>query len=118
MLAVREGKLSPLAIKRLPPVLHKPEQTQKDYNTYEQSKVQIQQAFERTERIIGLIAETGAGKTYAAGSYVLNNEAISLNRRFLDSRRDSKAISKAQCAIGRTLAGAEIPMGSGERYAC
>ena len=94
VLAVREGKLSPLAIKRLPPVLHKPEQTQKDYNTYEQSKVQIQQAFERTERIIGLIAETGAGKTYAAGSYVLNNEAISLNAGFWTVEEIAKQFQK------------------------
>ena len=38
----------------------------------------MQRAFKGTARITGLIAETGAGKTYTAGSYVLNGGSISL----------------------------------------
>ena len=82
VLAVREGKLSPLAIKRPSPVLQKPEHTKKVYETLEESAVQIRRAFKGTARIIGLIAETGAGKSYAAGSYVLSGGAISLNAAF------------------------------------
>ena len=82
VLAVREGKLSPLAIKRPSPVLQKPEHTNRVYGTVEESAVQIQRAFKGTARITGLIAETGAGKSYTAGSYVLRGGAISLNAGF------------------------------------
>ena len=84
MLAVREGKLSPLAIKRAYPVLHKleSEDIKKNYKTHEQNTFEIQRVFDRPERIIGLVAETGAGKTYSAASYVLNGSTISLNASF------------------------------------
>ena len=82
VLAVRDGKLSPLAIKRPSPVVHKPEHTEKVYETLEETAVQIQRAFDGTARIAGLIAEKGAGKNYAAESYVLNNSAISLSAKF------------------------------------
>ena len=82
VLAVREGKLSPLGIKRPSPVLQKPEHTHRVYETLEESAVQMQRAFKGTARITGLIAETGAGKSYTAGSYVLNGGSISLNARF------------------------------------
>ena len=79
VLAVREGKLSPLAIKRPSPVLHKIEHTEKVYETLEKTAVQLQRAFDGTTRITGLIAEKGAGKSHAAEYYVLNNNAISLS---------------------------------------
>ena len=77
--AIREGKLSPLAIKRPTPVLHKQEGSNKTYETPENNTSQIQSVFDKTARIIGLIAETGAGKSYAAETYVLNGGVISLN---------------------------------------
>ena len=80
--AVREGKLSPLALKRQSPVLHKPEHVEKVYGTLEENTVQMQSVLNGTERILGLIAERGAGKNYAAGTYVLNGGAISLNASF------------------------------------
>ena len=82
VLAVREGKLSPLAIKRPSPVLQKLEYTEKVYETLERTAVQIQRAFDGTARIAGLLAEKGAGKSYAVESYVLNNNAISLSTGF------------------------------------
>ena len=82
--AIREGKLSPLAIKRPTPVLHKQEHANKTYETPEKNISQIQGVFDKTARITGLIAETGAGKSYAAETYVLNGGVISLNgRRFV-----------------------------------
>ena len=81
ILAVRSG-LSPLAIKRHSPMLHKQVYTNKTYNTLEKNAVQIQRAFEQTARITGLIAETGAGKNYAVESYLLNGGAISLNGKY------------------------------------
>ena len=79
VLAVREGKLSPLAIKRPKPMLQKLEGTQKVYQPPEKSTAQIRSAFEQTSRITGLFAETGAGKRQAIESYVRNGGAVSLS---------------------------------------
>ena len=78
VLSVREGKLSPLAIKRLSPVLRKPEGSGEVYGTLEENAAEIQRVFNRDTRFLGLIAEMGARKSYAAESYVLNGGAISL----------------------------------------
>ena len=82
VLGVREGKLSPLAIKRPTPVLHKPASKNKVYKTLEANASQIQRAFNKTTRVIGLIAETGTGKSHAVESYVRKGGAISLNAGF------------------------------------
>jgi len=82
VLAVREGKLSPLAIKRPSPVLHKPKHTEKVYEPLEKIAVQIQRAFDGTARIAGLLAEKGAGKSHAVESYILNDGSISLSAGF------------------------------------
>ncbi len=79
VVAIREGNLSPLALKRPSPVLQKPEHKEKNCDTFEQNLTQIQRAYDSTARITVLNAETGAGKTYSVGSYVLNGGAISLN---------------------------------------
>ena len=81
VLAVRKGKLSPLGIKRLPPVLRKPESSEKVYGTLEENAAQMQHIFNRNTRVLGLIAETGTGKSYAAESYVLNGDPISLTTK-------------------------------------
>ena len=78
MLAVREGKLSPLAIKRRPTVLHKPEYTKEGYKTPEESIVQAQGVFDGTTRVLRLITETDAGD-HETVSYLLNGGAICLN---------------------------------------
>ena len=77
--AVRNGEFSPLAIKRPSPVLQKPERENKVYGTLEENAAEMQHIFNRDVRILGLIAEPGAGKSYAAESYVLNGGAISLS---------------------------------------
>ena len=79
VIAVRERKLSPLAIKRPSAALHKPEDTNTVYHTLEENALQIQQAFDQTTRITGLIAETGAGKSHAVESYIRIGGRISLN---------------------------------------
>lgn len=82
LIAIREGNLSPLALKRPLPVLKKPEQKKKNYDTFEQNTGRIQRVYDSTARITVLNAERGAGKTFSAGSYVLNGSAISLNASF------------------------------------
>ena len=79
VLAVRNGALSPLGIKRLSPILHKPEHTTKVYETLEKNATHIRNAFDRDARILGLTAETGTGKTDEVESYVHRGGAICLN---------------------------------------
>ena len=72
VLAVREGKLSPLAIKRPAPILHKPEPTKKVSETQEAISTQVQRAFDRGVRVLGLTPQTDSGANYEVAS-LLNN---------------------------------------------
>ena len=78
MLAVREGKLSPLAIKRPPKVLRKSEYTKEGYETPEKSTIQAQSIFDGTARVLRLITETDTGD-HETVSYLHNGGAICLN---------------------------------------
>ncbi len=79
--AVRKAELSPLGIKRPSSVLHKQAGENRVYGTLEENAVHMQQVFNRDVRILGLIAEAGGGKSYAAESYVLNDGIISLSTK-------------------------------------
>ena len=78
MLVVREGKLSPLAIKRPPTVLHKPEYTEESYEAPEKNTVQTQNIFDETARILRLLTETDTGD-HETVSYLRNGGTICLN---------------------------------------
>ena len=82
VLAVRKGKLSPLAIKRSSPVLQKPEATEKVYEALEKNIVQIQSAFDRDTRVVGLIAETGAKNNYEVETHLLKGGAVGFSADF------------------------------------
>ena len=58
VLAVRAGTLSPLALKRPSPVLHKSKPTETMLETPEEMGVQVQRAFDRNVRVLGFTAET------------------------------------------------------------
>ncbi len=80
MLAVKEGKLSPLAVKRPPPVLYrKSETSKKTYQTLEEHATQIRSVFEKQARIIGISAETVPGITSEVEAYLLRGGATCLN---------------------------------------
>ena len=79
VIAVREGKLSPLAIKRPRPVLHKSESEKKVYETPEAKTSEIRRIFDDDTRILGLITQTSTGKNYEAESYVFDGGTICLN---------------------------------------
>ena len=79
VLAVREGTLSPLGIKRPPPILRKHKQTHQAYETHEKNVDKIRDVFDKHTRILGLIAETGTGKNFEAESYVIRGGTICLN---------------------------------------
>lgn len=77
VLAIRDGKLSPLAIKRLPPILHK--STEKTQETQEAISMQVQRAIDRNGRVFGFIPETYSEKNRVVEDLLKNNEAICLN---------------------------------------
>ena len=77
--AVREGKLSPLAIKRPPPVLHKPEHPNEVYETLETKVAQVEHIFDGTSRILGVVTQVEAKRNYGIEPYVLSGGVICLN---------------------------------------
>ena len=79
VLAIREGKLSPLAIKRPSPVLHKLEHVEKIDETHEEIWVQMQRALDRRVRVLGFMPEAGSEQDGEVGSFLRNNGAICLN---------------------------------------
>ena len=84
ILAVREGKRSPLAIKRPALVLQKPEGTQTVYEPLEKNIDQIQSIFESDKRIIGLmVSETGARNNYEMESQLLKGGTVAFSASFL-----------------------------------
>ncbi len=79
VLVVREGKLSPLAIKRPSPMLNKLGPTEKVYETREAISLQIQRAFDRDVSVLGLIPQTDLEKDREVESVLYDGEAICLN---------------------------------------
>ncbi len=79
VIAVREEKLSPLAIKRPTPILHKSEPPENTYETHEEISIQVQGAFEQNVRVFGFSPGTDAEKDPEVESLLRNSEAICLN---------------------------------------
>ncbi|MCY3742347.1 MAG: hypothetical protein OXH00_15135 [Candidatus Poribacteria bacterium] len=74
--AIREGTLSPLAIKRPAPVLHKFRPTEDIHETREKISVQVQRAFDRSVRVLGFISDIDAEKDDEVESLLQNSEVI------------------------------------------
>ena len=81
-IAVREGTLSPLAIKRPSSVLEKPENTEKVYEPLEKNIDEINKAFKTDKRIIGLVAETDVRANYEVESHLLKNGSVAYSTHF------------------------------------
>ena len=79
VLAVREGKLSPLSIKRPTPVLHKSKPTEKVDETREEISVQMQRALDRNVCVLGFIPDADSEKDGEVESMLRNSGAICLN---------------------------------------
>ena len=79
VLAVREGKLSPLVIKRPDPMLQKSEQMREGSNTRQKKSVQDRSVFDATARIREFIVETSIHNNAEIEAYLLNGGAICLN---------------------------------------
>ncbi len=79
VLAIREGKLSPLAIKRPTPVLHQLKPTQKIDGTRDEIWVQMQRALDRRVSALGFIPDADSEKDGEVESMLRNSGAICLN---------------------------------------
>ena len=80
VLAIREGNLSPLAIKRLPPKLQKQQTAPKEYKTLKEHSAQLQRTLERGTRILALTAsEANILTNTETEDYLLNNHPTCLN---------------------------------------
>ena len=77
--AMREGTLSPLAIKRPRPVLHKGRPTENIHETQEEMRVRLQRAFDRNVRVIGCIPEIDTEENGEVESVLREGEAICLS---------------------------------------
>ena len=82
VLAVREGTLSPLAIKRPSPVLKKSAATEKVYGSLEKNIGEINKVFESNKRVIGLVAETDARNNYEMESHLLKRGTVAFSANF------------------------------------
>ena len=108
VIAIREGTLSPLSIKRPTPILHKSELTENTHETHEEINVQMQHAFDRNVRILGFTAETNAEKDPEVESVLRTRKAICLNvpstelavvaSQFLQSR-DVRSVAQWQARM-------------------
>ncbi len=78
VMVVREGKLSPLSIKRPKPILHKSKPTENTDKTHEEISVQVQRAFDRNVRVLGFTAEIDAEKDPEVDSVLRTRKAIRL----------------------------------------
>ena len=79
VLTIREGKLSPLAIKRPPPVLHKSEPIKNIHETQEEISVQVQRAFDKNVYVLGFGTETKSEKHRKIESLLQDGKVICLN---------------------------------------
>ena len=79
VLAIREGKLSPLGVRRPTPVLQKLGPTQKIDETREEIWVQMQRALDRRVSALGFIPDADSEKDGEIESILRNNGAICLN---------------------------------------
>ncbi len=79
ILSIREGKLSPLAIKRSDPVLQKPEQTSRINGTHNNGNLQNQNIFNQADHILALISEEDTEANTDAESFISSSESTCLN---------------------------------------
>lgn len=75
--AMQAGELSPLAVKRPSPILHK--STEKVEETQESISIQARRAFDNDARVVGLITDTNSERNQRIESLFQHNESICLN---------------------------------------
>ena len=95
MLAVQDGKLSPLAIKRPDPVLDKPKKTVKTYEPSTDNIEQIQLVL-NSERLITapITPDTGARSNFPIETNLIKSGAVSLSAHIPIVNEASKHFEK------------------------
>ena len=103
VLAIREGTLTPLALKRPSSGLHKSKPTEKMPETQEEISAQVQRAFDKNVRVLGFTAETDAEIDPEVEAVLRTRKAICLKvpsvdfvaaaSRFLQSR-DASSVAQ------------------------
>ena len=78
VLAVRAGTLSPLALKRPSPILHKSKPTEMIPKTPEEMRVQVQRAVDENVRVLGFTAEIDTEKAPEVAFVRRKNKTICL----------------------------------------
>ncbi len=76
--AVRDGKLSPLALKRPKTILHLSKKNKRVYETQQEQLKRIQNVFQKNAPIQGLIANRAIRKRYLVEHFATNNDVICL----------------------------------------
>jgi hypothetical protein len=95
ILAIREGTLSPLAIKRPPRILHKPEAGKAvDDEIPEKCRVQTQGTFDCDVRILGAVTETGSAMDAHIAAHLRDGGTVCLN--MADDRAAREAVEYFQ----------------------
>ncbi|MDE0481721.1 MAG: helix-turn-helix transcriptional regulator [Candidatus Poribacteria bacterium] len=90
--AIRDGNLSPLAIKRSPQKLHKQQTTPKVYKTLKERSAQLQDILKRETRILAITtSEVGILTNTETETDFLHDRPICLN---IPSRRSAEAIEE------------------------
>lgn len=80
LLAIREGTLSPLAIKRTRPILHKPEARKGvDAEVPEKRRAQKRGIFDSDARILGVVTETGVATDPHIEAHLRDGGTVCLN---------------------------------------
>ena len=73
---IRAGRLSPLAVNRLPSKLPPMEQFSGIFDTLAKAREKIADILKSSARVFGLRADTGVGKNYESASYVIDGGAL------------------------------------------
>ena len=84
MKTVQKNKLSPLAVKRLSPILHRGESSQEVYATSKENIDEIQEALQKKPRILGIISEA-APRT----DLIIDSDLRAESKIFLDPCRSA-----------------------------
>ena len=93
-LAVQQGKLSPLAIKRSKPLIREQGDTTKSYGILTKDTFQMQRLFKGNTRILGLITETGAEEDSQIASYLPEGSTICFNASTIEQSEEVERLFK------------------------
>ncbi len=102
--AIRKGDLSPLAIKRLPPNLHKSQTTSKQYLSLKTQQTQLRQFLERDTRILAFTSSDANIFTNTEVEKLLlknNTTCLNISSRRLAETAEERYRTNSQTTVAR-----------------